>query len=66
MRVVASSIGYFGSVRVAGDEFDVPQGTTGSWFAPVTTAEAESKPAGKAKRKSADAEPAGDEAADAI
>lgn len=64
MRVVASSIGYLGAVRVAGEEFDAPEGVTGSWFAPVAVAEVKS--AGKAKRKGGEPESVGDEAADAI
>lgn len=62
MRVVANSIGYFGSLRVAGDEFEVPTGTKGSWFAPV---EPEAK-AKSAKGKGKEPEQSGDEAADAI
>lgn len=65
MRVVANSIGYLGALRVAGDEFEVPEGVTGSWFAPAVV-EADVKPAGKGKRKGSDADAAGDEAADAI
>ena len=64
MRVVANSIGYLGAIRVAGEEFDAPEGVTGSWFAPVALSDA--KPAGKAKRKGGEADAAGDEAADAI
>lgn len=64
MRVVANSIGYFGAVRVAGEEFEVPEGVTGSWFAPEVIIEA--KPSAKAKRKGGEADAAGDEAADAI
>lgn len=62
MRVVAKSIGYFGSLRAAGDEFEVPDGTKGSWFAPV---EPEVK-AKSAKGKGKEPEQSGDEAADAI
>lgn len=71
MRVVATAKGYLGSLREVGDEFDVPKGMTASWFIPAGT-EAEMKPAVetklavKAKRKGAEPEPAGDEAADAI
>ena len=64
MKVVANSIGYFGAVRVAGDEFDVPEGTTGSWFAPA--AEVDAKPSGKPKRKGAEPDPVGEEVSDAI
>jgi hypothetical protein len=65
MRVVANAKGYFGSLREVGDEFEVPDGIKGSWFAPVA-AEADTKPAGKGRRKTAEPDPAGDEAADAI
>jgi hypothetical protein len=62
MRVVATAQGYLGCFREVGDEFEVPVGTKGSWF----TAVVESKPAGKAKRKDAESDPAGDEASEAI
>lgn len=65
MRVVANSIGYFGALRAAGDEFEVPDGTKGSWFAPLAD-EVKAKPAGKGKAKGAEPAPDGDEAADAI
>jgi hypothetical protein len=64
MRVIATAKGYFGGLREPGDEFEVPDGAKGSWFAPVAAEDA--KPAGKAKRKSAEPEPAVDDAADAI
>lgn len=36
MKVIALKDGFFdGSRQRAGDEFDVPQGTKGSWFTPV-------------------------------
>lgn len=67
MLVKANSIGYFGALRSAGDEFEVPDGTKGSWFAPVEP-EAKAKSAGKSKGKGASQEPEqpADEAADAI
>jgi hypothetical protein len=65
MRVVATSTGYFGSLREVGDEFEVPHGTKGSWFTSVV-ATANEKPAGKGKGKPAEPEPDGDEAANAI
>ncbi len=52
MRVIATKTGYFGKVREPGDEFEVPAGTSGSWFAPVKTTE---KPA-RGKKGEADAE----------
>lgn len=36
MRVVATEFGFFGGSRHrAGEEFDVPEGTTAKWFHPV-------------------------------
>ena len=35
MKVIATKLGYFGKLRQPGDEFDVPDGTKGSWFQPV-------------------------------
>lgn len=36
MKVIALKEGFFDGTRIrAGDEFDVPQGTKGSWFTPV-------------------------------
>lgn len=35
MKVVANAIGFFGSLRQVGDEFEVPEGSKGSWFTPV-------------------------------
>jgi len=35
MEVVATDRGYFGSLREVGDKFEVPSGTSGSWFKPV-------------------------------
>ena len=35
MKVIATKAGYFGKLRQPGDEFDVPDGTKGSWFHPV-------------------------------
>jgi len=65
MRVVANSIGYFGAVRVAGEEFEVPEGVKGSWFSPV--APSQLKPTGKAKRKDGEGDDsAPDDAANAI
>lgn len=52
MKVQALKPGYFGKLRAAGDEFEVPDGAKGSWFAPVA-AHGPSKPAGKAAAKPA-------------
>lgn len=65
MRVVANSKGYFGAVREAGEEFEVPDGTKGSWFAPVAVLP-EKAPGKGAKRPVPEPHPLGDEAADAI
>lgn len=44
MRVVATKVGYFGQLREVGEEFEVPEGTKGSWLEPVQAAEPERKP----------------------
>ena len=66
MRVVANSLGYFGALRNAGDEFEVPDGTKGSWFAPVEIEVKAKSAKGKGKVESPEPEQSGDEAADAI
>jgi len=40
MKVVALKPGYLGKLRQPGDEFDVPEGSKASWFAPVDAANA--------------------------
>lgn len=35
MKVVATAMGFDGQLRQIGDEFEVPEGITGSWFKPV-------------------------------
>lgn len=50
MKVIATKPGYLGKLRLPGDEFDVPEGTKGSWFKPVEQ-KAEDK---KSKSKPAD------------
>lgn len=35
MKVRATQRGQYGCVREVGDEFEVPEGLTGSWFEPV-------------------------------
>ena len=46
MRVIATKPGFFDYLRQEGDEFEVPEGTKGSWFKPVKVAdEPEAKPA---------------------
>lgn len=46
MKVIALKWGYFGRLREPGDEFEVPDGTKGSWFQPV-----EQKASGKGGKK---------------
>lgn len=46
MKVIATKLGYFGKLRQPGDEFEVPDGTKGSWFQPV-----EQKANGKGGKK---------------
>ena len=46
MKVIATKLGYFGKLREPGDEFEVPDGTKGSWFQPV-----EQKASGKGGKK---------------
>ena len=36
MQVHAIRQGFYGSLREPGDEFEVPDGDTGSWFVPVS------------------------------
>lgn len=38
MKVIALKEGYFGKLRMPGDEFDAPEGSKASWFVPVQTA----------------------------
>lgn len=48
MRVVASKVGYFNdTLHQPGAEFEVPEGTKGSWFEPV---EQERKPRQRAEK----------------
>ena len=46
MKVVATAMGFDGQLRQIGDEFEVPDGTKGSWFQPV-----EQKANGKGGKK---------------
>ena len=46
MKVIATKLGYFGKLRQPGDEFEVQDGTKGSWFQPV-----EQKANGKGSKK---------------
>ena len=58
MKVIATKQGYFGKLRDVGDEFEVPEGTKGSWFKPVPADEPEAKPA--RGRKASPTDPADD------
>ena len=65
MRVVATAPGYFGALRVKGDEFEVPDGIKGSWFKP-TAADVAKTSKGKGKGTESEPGPEDDEAANAI
>lgn len=57
MKVIATKLGYFGKLRQPGDEFDVPDGTKGSWFQPVeqkANGKGGKKPEAQANEKLAD------------
>ena len=47
MKVIAIKQGFYGKLHTPGDEFEVPDGTKGSWFHPVAV---EQKPASKSKK----------------
>lgn len=58
MKVIATKLGYFGKLREPGDEFEVPDGTKGSWFQPVeqkANGKGGKKPEAPATEKPADA-----------
>lgn len=56
MKVIATKRGYLGKLREVGEEFDVPEGSTGSWFQPVVhpAGVGQKLPAPKAGTKSVD------------
>ncbi|HHV49080.1 MAG: hypothetical protein ACK4UX_02630 [Thiobacillus sp.] len=57
MKVIATKLGYFGKLREPGDEFEVPDGTKGSWFQPVeqkANGKGGKKPEAQANEKPAD------------
>lgn len=57
MKVIATKLGYFGKLREPGDEFEVPDGTKGSWFQPVeqkVNGKGSKKPEAQANEKPAD------------
>ena len=35
MKVIATKVGFFGSLREVGDKFEVPDSEKASWFSPV-------------------------------
>ena len=49
MRVIATQRGFFGQLIEPGQEFEVPDGTKGSWFKPVGKGEAGGEPAESTK-----------------
>jgi len=49
MKVKAVKPGFFGKLRDPGDEFEVPEGTKASWFAPVEQEQPVAKPKEPAK-----------------
>lgn len=44
MKVKAIAMGYHGSLREAGDEFNVPEGSKATWFEPVAAQEEKKAP----------------------
>ena len=57
MKMIATKLGYFGKLREPGDEFEVPDGTKGSWFQPVeqkANGKGGKKPEAQANEKPAD------------
>lgn len=52
MKIVAIKVAFYNGRRVrVGDELEVPQGTKGSWFAPVASAEAKATKEKPAKQE---------------
>lgn len=51
MLVRAKSVGFFGSLRQVGDEFEVPDDAKGSWFSPVNEKAEKAGPKAKADKK---------------
>lgn len=50
MQVVAYQMGFYGGRRIrAGEEFEVADGDSGSWFGPVGEAPPKAKPARKSR-----------------
>ena len=47
MQVIATATGYFGQLIEAGQQFEVPEGTKGSWFRPVAKADMDAEVAGR-------------------
>jgi hypothetical protein len=44
MEVIATKLGFYGSLRRAGEKFEVSEGTKGSWFEPTAAAASEPAP----------------------
>ena len=67
MKVKALKPGFFNGSRVReGQTFEVPDGTKGSWFAPVAPEVKAKSAKSKAKSESSEPEQPGDEVSDAI
>lgn len=45
MKVTATKVGFFGSLRQPGESFDVPDGSKASWFMAADSAPKQAKPA---------------------
>ena len=57
MNVIATAKGYYDALREIGDVFEVPDGTTGTWFEVNAVADADApKPKGRGKAAKADDE----------
>ena len=49
MKVKAIATGFYGFLRQPGDEFDVPEGETATWFEPIRAAAERKKPKASAE-----------------
>lgn len=54
MKVIALKQGYFGKLRQPDDQFEVPDGTKGSWFQPVKPVKPEAEAKGGKKPEAAE------------
>ena len=53
MLVIATAVGFYGQLRIPGTgsaEFEVPEGTNGSWFKPVDVPEDEATAARRPRK----------------